>query len=402
MKKSIVVAAALVIGGVSLPHTALGADSKTNLAPLVSASSGGVSGEYIVAVRDGRNPSDVARELGVTPSYVYDGAFRGFAMKVDSGKLSLVRSATGSVLSVTQNRSMRLPQEQEERSFVSTQNSPTWGLDRIDQRYLPLDSKYRYEQKAGNVRAYVIDSGIDTDHPDFGGRVLNMYSASGGSGNDCEGHGTHVAGTIGSSTYGVAKSVQLRSVKVTTGCTDEMTTAALLAGIDWVYKNAIMPAVVNISVISNFDINLNNATTSLVNKGLFVAASAGNRGEFSCAVSPASALGVTGVAASNSQDQHVNDQMQSAYGPCIDIYAPGRSIRSTVPNSPSDPNAWESRSGTSMASPHVAGVAAILKAKYPGYTPQNIQDWIVGNGTRNVLSNVPWGTPNILLHKGSI
>ncbi|WP_369199141.1 S8 family peptidase [Streptomyces djakartensis] len=370
--------------------------------PLNVAHGKKVTDEYIFEVHKKLDPANVARQLGVTAKHVYRGAFKGFSTSVNSSRLSALRSKVKDIKSITESQYFTVGGVKEEQASL-TQNGPSWGLDRIDQRYRPLNGKYTYSQQAASVRAYVIDSGIDTDHPEFGGRALNVYSSSGGSANDCQGHGTHVAGIIGSAKYGVAKSIKLRGVKVTTGCDVDATSASVLAGIDYVYNYGIAPAVVNMSFAGSFDLNVNLAVTNLVNAGFFVAAAGGNDGEDACTMSPASAVGVTGVAGSNSTDQHANDAfLNSAYGFCVDIYAPGRAITSTYKNSASSPNAAATISGTSQATPFVCGVAAILQANNPNYTPQNIQDWITGNGTHQALSNVPWGTPNILLHKGTL
>ncbi|MET8507526.1 S8 family peptidase [Streptomyces sp. NPDC004787] len=394
-----VMAAAVAVAPLA---SAQAAQSGGELAPLISASTGRVAGEYIVAVSQGQDPAAVAKSMGVKPTFVYTGAFLGFAMKADAGKVQAIRANPQKVKSVSENKIFRAPEVKAEPAGI-TQTNSSWGLDRIDQRNLPLNKQYTYSQQASSVRAYVIDSGIDTDHPQFGGRAINMYSAYGGSGGDCMGHGTHVAGIIGSSKYGVAKLAQLRGVKVTQGCGTTSDAAHLLAGIDWVYNNGLKPAVVNMSIAGPMDFNVNTAATNLVNKGFFVAGAGGNDGEDACTTSPASAIGVMGVAASKANDQHwISADNQSAYGFCVDIYAPGVSIISTWVNSSSNPDSVYLTSGTSQATPFVAGAAAIIKANNPSFTPQNIQDWLVGNGTYGALTNVPWGTPNVLLYKGSL
>jgi subtilisin family serine protease len=264
----------------------------------------------------------------------------------------------------------------------------TWGLDRIDQRNRPLSNSYTYTNTASNITAYIIDTGIQANHPQFGTRAQAVYGGS-----DCHGHGTHVAGTIGSTTYGVAKNVRLRGVRVL-GCSGTGSYSAIIAGIDWVRLNATKPAVANMSLGGGFSSAINTAVTNLVNSGVFVAVAAGNENQNACNVSPASATGVFTTASSTSTDAKSSF---SNWGSCVEAYAPGSSITSTWINS-----GTATISGTSMASPHVAGVAALYKGTYGDASASTISNWLISNATTGVITGNPSGTPNRLLYKSTL
>jgi subtilisin family serine protease len=221
-----------------------------------------------------------------------------------------------------------------------------------------------------------------------------VYDAFGGNGQDCNGHGTHVAGTVGGATYGVAKSVQLRGVRVL-GCNNSGSTAGVIAGVDWVRKYGLRPAVVNMSLGASYSLAENTAVTNLINAGFFVAVAAGNGDQYgnpldACTQSPASAAGTVTVASANSSDTKASD---SNYGQCVDLYGPGVSIRSTWLN-----GGTNTISGTSMATPHVTGVAALLKSDYGDQTAATIAFWILNVTTNGVIKSNVSGTPNRLLY----
>jgi subtilisin family serine protease len=239
----------------------------------------------------------------------------------------------------------------------------------------------------------VIDTGIQTSHSQFGGRAAVSYDALGGNGQDCNGHGTHVAGTNGSSTYGVAKGVRLRAVRVL-DCSGSGATSGIIAALDWVRLNRTNPAVANMSLGGGFSSTLNTAANNLANSGVFLAVAAGNENQNACNVSPASAASATTVAASTSTDAKAS---YSNYGSCVDLYAPGSSITSTWTGSSTN-----TISGTSMASPHVAGVAALYKGTYGDASSSTIDSWIKTNSTANVITGNPSGTPNRLLYKSTL
>lgn len=282
---------------------------------------------------------------------------------------------------------------------VGTQTSPPWGLDRIDQRDLPLNGTYNYSETGSGVRAYIVDSGILTSHVEFGGRASIGYDAFGGDGQDCHGHGTHVAGIAGAATYGVAKDVQLISVRVL-NCNGEGTTAGFLAGLDWVRANHVKPAVANLSLALTrgdeeiADADIDNATNSIVSSGVTTVAAAGNTNKDACGVSPARAASALTTAATNSSDYRWvwSSTQGSNYGNCVDLFAPGEGILSTD-ISP----ATNYRSGTSMAAPHVTGVAATYLQRNPTASPAAVENVINQNMTLGTIENIGSGSTNRFL-----
>jgi subtilisin family serine protease len=314
---------------------------------------------------------------------VYTAAVNGFAAELNQGQLTALQH----------NPNVDYIEQDQLYEAATTQSPATWGIDRIDQRSLPLSNSYTYNNTASTVYAYVIDTGIQTSHTQFGGRAAVAYDALGGNGQDCNGHGTHVAGTIGSATYGVAKQVRLRAVRVL-NCSGSGSTSGIIAALDWVRVNRTNPAVANMSLGGGFSSTLNTAANNLANSGVFLAVAAGNENQNACNVSPASAASATTVAASTSSDAKAS---YSNYGSCVDLYAPGSSITSTWINSGTN-----TISGTSMASPHVAGVAALYKGVNGNVASSTIDSWIKSNATANVISGNPTGTPNRLLYKSTL
>lgn len=350
-------------------------------APLFAgASRSAVPGHYIIVLHEGADPRAVAAVAGVNPRFVYTAALNGFAAELNAGQLNALRH----------NPRVDYVEQDQVGGIATTQSPVTWGLDRIDQRPNALSNTYLYNTTAGAVRAYVIDSGIYTAHGQFGGRATNVYDYTGGSGADCNGHGTHVAGTIGSTTYGVAKAVLLRGVRVV-DCSGYGTTSVVTAAIDWVRLNHLKPAVANMSLAYPYSAAVNTAATNLVNAGVYTAVASGNASADACNTSPASAPGTLSTNAVGSNGARATF---SNWGACTDLYAPGVSVTSTWLN-----GGTNVLSGTSMASPHVAGVAALYKATYGDLTSITITNWLLNNASNGYVSGNPAGTPNRVLYK---
>lgn len=277
---------------------------------------------------------------------------------------------------------------------IATQNNATWGIDRIDQVSLPLNQTYVYSTTASNVNAYIIDTGIRASHNEFSGRVGNGYDAVGdGNGtNDCQGHGTHVSGTVGGTTWGVAKGVTLHPVRVL-GCDGSGTNSGVIAGMDWVAQNAVKPAVANMSLGGGASQAVDDAVARLTNAGVVVAVAAGNDSSNACNYSPARAASAITVGSTTSSDAMSSF---SNYGSCVDIFAPGSSITSASYSSNTGSTVM---SGTSMASPHVAGAAALYLATHPSATPAAVTTALVNAASSGKISGIPSG-PNKLLYTG--
>jgi subtilisin family serine protease len=325
----------------------------------------------------------LAHARGAKLLRVYDAALKGMAIQLPDAAAA----------ALAQLPEVAYVEQDQVVTIDATQSGATWGIDRIDQRSRPLSTTYTYTSTGSGVRAYIIDTGIYTSHSNFGGRASNVYDALGGSGADCNGHGTHVAGTVGSATWGVAKGALLRGVRVL-NCSGSGSTSGIIAGINWVASNHIKPAVANMSLGGGYSSSLNTAANNLASAGVFLAVAAGNSNANACNYSPASAANATTVASSTSSDAKSSF---SNYGSCVDLYAPGSSITSTWLN-----GGTNTISGTSMASPHVAGVAALYKATYGDASYSTIRSWLVNNATSGVITGNPTGTPNRLLYKAGL
>lgn len=274
--------------------------------------------------------------------------------------------------------------------LATKQPNATWGLDRIDARS-GLDSNYSYSDTGSGVHAYIVDTGILSSHNEFSGRVGGGFSAVGGDTNDCNGHGTHVAGTVGGTTYGVAKKVTLHPVRVL-GCDGSGSTSGVISGIEWVVANAQRPAVANMSLGGSKMQSMNDAVAKAVAKGVVFVVAAGNSSDNACNYSPASTPEAITVAASDKSDVSASF---TSFGSCVDTYAPGVSITSA---GISGPSSTATMSGTSMASPHTAGAVALLLEKNPSASPTTIASQLINNATRGVISSVPSSTPNLLIY----
>ncbi len=357
-----------------------------------TAAAGAVPGQYIVVLQNSvADPAAVANDLvtaaGGSLLRVYTSALKGFAARLSAPAAAALQS-NPLVASVEADQMMRADVTQ-----AMDANGDPWGLDRIDQNALPLSRTYTYTSTGAGVHAYIIDTGIWTLHPEFGGRANNVWDAYGATGEDCNGHGTHVSGTIGAATYGVAKGVSLHGVRVLS-CAGLGLNSDVIAGVDWVTANHVNPAVANMSLGGGKSPALDQAVTNLWNSGVFLAVAAGNDNVDACTESPSGAPSVYTVAASEKTDAKAS---YSNWGTCVEIYAPGSAIVSTYLA-----GTTMSLSGTSMATPHVVGVAALYKATNGNQPSTTVGNWLTANATSGVITGNPTGTPNLLLFKASL
>ncbi len=322
--------------------------------------------------------------LNVKAEHQYTSAVQGFSVANLTEAEALELAADPRVAYVQENGRIQLS---------ATQTNPPWGLDRIDQLALPLNNSYTYNVDGTGVTAFVIDTGIRSTHQNFGGRVgTGFTSINDGQGtNDCQGHGTHVAGTVGATTYGVAKNVTLVPVRVL-DCSGSGTDAGVIAGVDWVAANHNGPSVANMSLGGGASPTLDASIRNLVNAGVTTVVAAGNENQNACNVSPArEPLAIT-VGSTTTTDARSSF---SNFGTCVDIFAPGSAVLSTSNGSDT---ATATLSGTSMASPHVAGGAALFLSANPTATPAQVVAALTANGSMGRVTNPGTGSPNILLN----
>lgn len=354
---------------------ALGALSNTSLAAapakLIPAASGNViPDQYIVVLQDGVNPRSVAAIAGINPRHFYESALSGFAATLSQGQLT----------ALLHNPQVAYIEQDAEVGINATQavSGGLWGLDRIDQRSLPLNGSYNYTATGAGINVYIVSSGIYTAHPQFGGRATNVYDTLGGDGQDCYGLGTHIAGVIGSTTYGVAKQANLRGIRYI-NCQGGSTTADFIESADWLRANVVRPAIAYLVYGGSVGAVVGDALSRLYNAGIFVVYPVGDANTVFC-TSTSSYSTTFIVSASNTTD---NKASFANYGPCIDVYAPGDGITST----------WlaggtSTLRSTAAAGAHVAGCAAKYKEVYGDVTPPTLFSWLSTNA-------VPGARPDI-------
>ncbi|WP_053035423.1 S8 family peptidase [Vibrio cholerae] len=387
------------------PNQLVGKSSPQQLAPLMKAASGkGIKNQYIVVLKQPttimsndlqafqqftqRSVNALANKHALEIKNVFDSALSGFSAELTAEQLQALR-ADPNVDYIEQNQIITV-NPIISASANAAQDNVTWGIDRIDQRDLPLNRSYNYNYDGSGVTAYVIDTGIAFNHPEFGGRAKSGYDFidNDNDASDCQGHGTHVAGTIGGAQYGVAKNVNLVGVRVL-GCDGSGSTEAIARGIDWVAQNASGPSVANLSLGGGISQAMDQAVARLVQRGVTAVIAAGNDNKDACQVSPAREPSGITVGSTTNNDGRSNF---SNWGNCVQIFAPGSDFTSA-----SHKGGTTTMSGTSMASPHVAGVAALYLQENKNLSPNQIKTLLSDRSTKGKVSDTQ-GTPNKLLY----
>jgi subtilisin family serine protease len=348
---------------------------------LGSGSAGAIGNSYIIVLEPGAVSRTLIKTYGGEVDEDYQATVRGFHATMTDRQARRL-AADPAVRYVEQD------------ATVAMTGTPTWGLDRIDQRALPLSKSYTAPSAAG-VTAYVLDTGIRLTHQEFGGRATNGYDFvdKDNVAQDCNGHGTHVAGTIGGATWGVAKDVKLVGVRVL-GCSGSGSYSNIIAGVDWVTKHAHGPSVANLSLGGSISKALDDAVNRSIAAGVTYVVAAGNDNRDACRQSPADAPAAITVGATDDKDKRASF---SNYGTCLDLFAPGVRIESASNKSNT---ATMLMSGTSMASPHTAGAAALVLGAHPAWTPAQVRDELVARATPGAVGSAGKGSPAKLLYTG--